>query len=136
MIRNFEEWAANLIETHLLEELRDTRVAIEAAFYLNRMLNTPHLKEPLVPALGGRPFTMRDTVLTDLKRFKDYGITPVFVFSGLDVGRRDAPFDLSEQAARVNQQAWELYHSGQAQQAVDKFGSSSGCVAAGPLDSG
>jgi len=133
MIRNFEEWSVNLTETHSLDELKDTRVAIEAAFYINRMLNTPHLKEPLLPALGGRPFTMKDTVQNDVKRFKDCGITPIFVFGGLDVGKQDAPFDHSEQAARINQQAWDLYHSGQAQQAVDKFGSSSTHTAVGAV---
>ena len=90
MIRDFEIWNNNLGEASQLDELRGQRVGIEAAHYLqHRVLNHPHVKEPLVPALGGLPFGFEPHFKNDLEKFAASGVEPFFVFSGLDIAKQD-----------------------------------------------
>ena len=125
MIRDFDNWAAPLIETSSFADLRNCVVAIEASHYLQRYLVGPPIKEPLVVALGSLPYSLKATISNELEAFREAGITPFFVFSGLDVGRKDRVFQASENATRINADAWELYNQHQAQRAVETFGSSS-----------
>ncbi|KAB2573175.1 DNA repair protein [Lasiodiplodia theobromae] len=122
MISTQDDWAANLAEHSKLEELSGCSVAIDAADHLNRLLNDPQWKEPLLPALGGLPFSMKRLVLDDLQRWKNHNITPFFVFNGLDFGKRDKSFRTSDEASRVTAEAWELYNQSEAERAVSTFG--------------
>jgi len=126
MIRDFVQWTATLGETGELEQLRNCRVGIEAAEYLNqRILNHPRAKEPLVPALGGLPLALTQHIEDDLAQFRSFDIEPVFVFSGLDITKHDDPFRQKETEASVNINAWTLYDSHEAEASVAKFGQSS-----------
>lgn len=125
MIRDFDTWAAPLVETSSFSDLRNCVVAIEASHYLQRYLVGPPIKEPLVVALGGFPYSLKATISNELETFRDHGITPFFVFSGLNAGKKDRVFQASEEATRINAEAWELYNQHQAQRAVEAFGSSS-----------
>lgn len=131
MIRDFEQWNANIGELSELQELSGCRVGIEAADYLaNRILNHPRAKEPLVPALGGLPLALQQHIEEDLDAFKAAGIEPRFVFSGLDITKQDDPFRQKQEEAAVNANAWNLYDSHQAEASVAKFGESSESAAA------
>jgi hypothetical protein len=126
MIRDFEQWNANIGELSELQELSGCRVGVEAADYLtNRILNSPRAKEPLVPALGGLPLALQQHIEDDLDAFKREGIEPWFVFSGLDITKQDEPFRQKQDEAAVNANAWNLYDSHQAEASVAKFGESS-----------
>ena len=55
------------------------------------------------------------------------GITPLFVFSGMDASQKNkAPQD-DEVAARANTHAWELYDQHKPVRAVETFGDSGAC---------
>ncbi|EKG16520.1 DNA repair protein [Macrophomina phaseolina MS6] len=122
MISTHDDWAASLAEHSKLEELAGCSVAIDAADHLNRLLNDPQWKEPLLPALGGLPFSMKRLVDDDLQRWKNHKIQPLFVFNGLDIGRREKLFRTSDEASRVTAEAWELYNQSEAERAVTTFG--------------
>lgn len=126
MIRDFEQWSANIGELSELKELAGCRVGIEAADYISsRILNHPRAKEPLVPALGGLPLALEQHIEADLHEFKKLNIEPRFVFSGLDITAHDEPFRQKQDEAAVNANAWNLYDSHQAEASVAKFGESS-----------
>ncbi|KAK7736311.1 hypothetical protein SLS62_011453 [Diatrype stigma] len=65
---------------------------------------------------------MKRLVLDDLQRWKTHNIQPLFVFNGLDVGKRDKSFRVSDEASRVTAEAWELYNQSEAERAVATFG--------------
>lgn len=130
MIRDFESWN-NLVEFSQLEELAGIRVGIEASDFLRqRILNNPSGKEPLVPALGGLPFAFNVHISNDLKKFESLGITPFFVFSGLDIAKHDSLTQQRREGAETNAAAWTLYDKHIAEKAVERFGESSTLLAA------
>ncbi|KAJ4362352.1 hypothetical protein N0V83_010445 [Neocucurbitaria cava] len=125
MIRDFAQWTATFSETSDLEQLNNCRVGIEAADYLSqRILNHARAKEPLVPALGGLPLALKQHIEEDLNTFQSVGIEPFFIFSGLDITKKDDPFRQKQDEATVNANAWNLYDSHQAEASVTKFGES------------
>ncbi|KAI9667560.1 MAG: hypothetical protein M1821_000376 [Bathelium mastoideum] len=124
MIPGFDEFATPLSEVAPISELDGAVIAIEASHYLNRLLVNPNLKEPLLAALGGLPFTMRNTVSNDMAAFRTAGITPVFIFDGIDVSKTRALFQQADEAVRANSTAWNLYNQHHAVDAVAAFGES------------
>lgn len=77
-------------------------------------------REALLGALGGFPFALRNNIEKELQTFKNLGVSCVFVFNGLDFGKKDnraAP----QSASRSFEQAWELYDQQQADRVVDAF---------------
>ncbi|KAI9713517.1 MAG: hypothetical protein M1820_000899 [Bogoriella megaspora] len=124
MIPTFDDFATPLSEVAALSELSGSVVAIEAGHYLTQLLTNPTSREPLLAALGGLPFTMRATVTEDIRLFREYDITPIFVFDGLDVRRVNGFFQQADEAIRANASAWDLYNRHQAGEAVSAFGES------------
>jgi len=124
MIHDFEGWSASRVERSPLSALGGAVVAIEASFYLERLLTSRPSKEPLLAALGGTPFALRTHIENELEVLKSENITPVFVFGGLDVGKAYDPFAASNDAVRANVKAWELYDAHQPEPAVETFGNS------------
>jgi hypothetical protein len=130
MIRQFDEWTASLAEFNNFDTITGATVGIEAADFISRLHQFPvpnidrPIKESLVPALGPIPFGLRSVVRNAITVWKAHGIIPYFVFSGLDVGKRDTSFEASEKAALINDQAWSLYYSSDATQSVNTFGRS------------
>lgn len=125
MIRDFEHWNSTLGDASSLEELKGTRVGIEAADYLHNK----HLQytEPLVNALGGVPLSLESRVEADLNEFARWQIEPYFIFSGLDLAKQEDPFQQRQRGIAVNEAAWERYNQHQPEQAVNKFRESSEC---------
>ena len=101
--------------------LKDAVVGIDAYHYLQKALAS-QLKEPLVPALGGFPFSLKTTIQQDMEEFRKAGIKPVFVFSGISPSPSEKPFSISDESVKLRTRAWELYDKGQAMDAVDAFG--------------
>ena len=124
MIHEFELWSAPRIDTNHLSDLSGAVLAIEADFYLGRLLNNSPAKEPLLSALGGLPFSFQKHIQAELDVLHKNGVKPVFVFSGLDVGKRYSPFALGDAVASLNTVAWDLYNRHEAQDAVENFGNS------------
>ncbi|KAH0547560.1 hypothetical protein FGG08_000285 [Glutinoglossum americanum] len=123
-VRSFDELATLRAQTYPLSALKDAVLGIEAAHYLNRLLNNPPSKEPLLSALGGFPFALKTYIESDLETLKRNGIVPLFVFSGMDIAKKDKPFSNLNDSALANTRAWELYDQHQAVQAVETFGNS------------
>ena len=93
MITQFAEWSAGLAEQAPLSSIANTTVGIEAAEYLTRLSdfklpagqNSGVQPEPLLPALGGLPFSLSRVINHQLDAWQRHGIKPVFVFSGLNL---------------------------------------------------
>ncbi|KAF2718908.1 hypothetical protein K431DRAFT_123914 [Polychaeton citri CBS 116435] len=122
----FKEWAASEghIKSSPLEQLKGSRVAIDAEDFLNALLSTSPTREPLLPALGGLPFALEHHVDHHLQSFQSADITPIFVFNGLDLACRDRRTISREsiKASRSLEEAWSLYTQTRAQEAVEEFG--------------
>ena len=124
MIHEFELWSAPRTDSNQLADLKDAVVAIEADFYLDRLLNRSPAKEPLLSALGGLPFSFQTHVENQINTLLSHDIKPLFIFNGLRVGKDYAPFAQGDAVASQNQVAWDLYNRHEAQEAVDNFGNS------------
>lgn len=126
MIQTLSEWSASLTQVSPFDDLRNDIVAIEAGEYLRskRLVGQPPFEEPLLAALGGIPFTLRNGVKKDIEKWKEFGITPMFIFSGLEMVRKEDPFRPLEDVSREIERAWKLYSQNNAQDAVKTFGSS------------
>jgi hypothetical protein len=138
MLRDFDEWSAHLAEIASMSQLEGATVGIEAAEYLNRIakLSVPEIDraivEQLLPALGGLPFGLKYVIQKTLIAWREHNITPIFVFSGLDVGKRDSTFATAEAGAQTNALAWAHYDNNQGELAVKTF-AESGLVTAQDL---
>lgn len=120
----FKEWALKEIAyyTDELSNLEGDLFGIDAEEYLVNFITQN--REPLVPALGGLPLSLRQRVDDDLQRFKDAGIRVMFVFNGLDLPCRDRSsiFKASARAAETLESAWRTYDAGRGDEAVNTFG--------------
>lgn len=123
MIHDFEVWAAPRREINPFSDLAGAVLAIEADFYLDRLLSTTS-KEPLLAALGGIPFGLTEQIKSELRALQDANITPIFVFKGLETGRRSVQYKEANDVALANAEAWDLYSQHQAERAVETFGNS------------
>ncbi|KAK9471322.1 temperature dependent protein affecting M2 dsRNA replication-domain-containing protein [Dipodascopsis tothii] len=110
-----------MVKTLPLAALKDITLGIDAEYMFAQILSAPGTKEPLLPAIGGLPFSFRTTVEAYLAAFKAAGITPVFVFQGVDIGQDERVFDKSDANARKRASAWEAYDKARGEQAVNIF---------------
>lgn len=104
--------------------MKDTVIGIEAAYYLDRLLNTPPSKEPLLSALGGFPFALKTHIENELETMQSLGIKPLFVFSGMDYVAKEKPSRELSDSVRLNSEAWSLYNQQSPVEAVETFGNS------------
>lgn len=141
----------HLLQTLPLNTLTDTRLGIDAAFYLSQVLDPPPeqgssagAKEPLLAATGGVPLSLAARVENDLRVLEKLRIKPVFVFPGLlpkKTLRTQGPINGHNPAStgigsansgeyaeeiRERREAWELYERGQIEQAEALFEGRSG----------
>ncbi|EIT82188.1 XPG I-region protein [Aspergillus flavus] len=120
-IRPLDEWAAARTQSLPLSALKGAVVGIDASHYIKQHLLHPSTREPLLVALGGFPFALRNNIERELQTFKDSGVTCVFVFDGLDFGTKNQRPHVSPESVRAFEQAWDLYDQQQADQVVDAF---------------
>jgi hypothetical protein len=128
MIRDFEEWTTQLAERVRIDTLNGAVIGIEASDYLDRLdrfhvpvVHPLVIKEPLTPALGGTPFGLKPIFRATINAWRNAGITPLFVFSGLDVGKNDSVLADALRNTQLHSEAWALYDKNDANRAVDTF---------------
>lgn len=126
MIQDFKQWAEPHVETNSFADLSGTVLGIEASFYISYLLDTTRkIHEGLLCAVGGigNGFAHHFNIHLDI--LQHYDITPIFIFNGLETGKRYEPFKESRETARAVSEGWETYHkTDTAQEAVTSFGKS------------
>ncbi|PGH19435.1 hypothetical protein AJ80_03936 [Polytolypa hystricis UAMH7299] len=122
-IRSFDDWASTRGQTLHLSALKGSVIGIDATHYLDQHLNHHVTKEPLLIALGGFPFALKANIEKEIQALKALGISCVFIFNGLDFGKRELDFSRQSQNLRALEQAWDFYDQQQAEQVVDAFSS-------------
>lgn len=124
MIAGFNDWVATTQIGHVLplEQLQNHRLGIEAEDYINTLISNPPTREPLLPALGGLPFSLEETIKNHISILKRHGIEPYFVFSGLNFNAQDDKLQAMLKAAKSIANAWDLYGASQPGPAVNEFG--------------
>lgn len=120
-VRPLDEWAAARNLSLPLASLKGAVVGIDASHYLSLHLRNPSTREPLLVALGGFPFALKNNIERELQTFKDLGVRCLFVFNGLDFGNREERPNVHTESLRAFEQAWEFYDQQQADQVVDAF---------------
>lgn len=121
LVRGLDEWVNARSQTLALSALKGAVVGVHASHYLDQHLNHHVTKEPLLVALGGFPFALRANIERELNALKELGVSPLFVFDGLQVGRPAPDSPSHAQSTRAVEQAWGLYDQQQADQVVDAF---------------
>lgn len=124
MIAGFNEWAASaqLGSVHPLKALYNHRLGIDAEDYIKSLLGNPPTREPLLPALGGLPFSLKDTLEKHIRILESNDIEPVFVFNGLSYDGQEQNMLAMVAAQKTISNAWRLYSESQPDQAVNEFG--------------
>ncbi|KAF7590900.1 hypothetical protein BBP40_002262 [Aspergillus hancockii] len=120
-IRPLDEWVSTRTQSLPLSALKGAVIGIDASHYINQHLLHPSTREPLLVALGGYPFALRNNIERELQLFKSLGVNCVFVFNGLDFGTKNQRPHISPESVRAFEQAWDLYDQQQADQVVDAF---------------
>ncbi|KAJ5932368.1 hypothetical protein N7516_006857 [Penicillium verrucosum] len=120
-IRPLDEWVIGRTQSLPLSALKGAVVGIDASHYINQHLVNQSTREALLGALGGFPFALRTNIEKELQTFKNLGVATIFVFNGLDFGKKE--HRTQPAASRSFEQAWDLYDQQQADQVVDAFSS-------------
>lgn len=120
-VQTLEEWFGPQIPSLPLSCLKDAVIGIDASYYLDLHLNK-HSQEQLLNALGGLPFVLKSSVERELSVFTSHGITPIFVFNGLDFGgiKRGSAGQPAE-TSLAYEKAWEAYDSGNVAEVLNCF---------------
>lgn len=121
----FREWAKQegLVQTVPIEQFNDAVIGYDAEDFVNILLSTEG-REPLLPALGGLPFTLKTHIDRELENIKKYTKkTPLFMFNGVDLALHDRKTisKESEKAVRILDEAWRVYDNGDGDAAVRAF---------------
>ena len=124
MVSGFNEWAASAQLGHInsFDELNDRRLGIEAEDYIANILTNSPTKEPLLPALGGLPFALEETVTNNISVLRKHGCQPYFVFSGVNPDGQEEKLQSALKATKTIANAWELYGASEPERAVAEFG--------------
>ena len=72
-------------------------------------------------ALGGFPLALEQIIARELADLKTAGITPYFIFNGLEHGTKDDAFTASIGSALRNQTAFKTYEDDEAKAAIAMF---------------
>lgn len=111
------------LQTLPLSVLAETRLGIDASYYLQLLTDNPPSREPLLAATGGLPLALTQRIESDLRALEKLHIKPVFVFPGLIPNKRWKPHNNYEQneACRDRSNAWSKYEAGQEEAATKLF---------------
>jgi hypothetical protein len=106
-----------------LSVLADSRLGIDASYYLQLLTDNPPSREPLLAATGGLPLALTQRIESDLRALEKLRIKPVFVFPGLTPNKRGKQLHHLEHndACRDRRDAWAKYESGQEEAATKLF---------------
>jgi hypothetical protein len=100
-----------------LDELKYTRIGIDGQHWLRKLLQT-QINEPLYLGMGGLPLSLKKAIEKDVLRFKEWEITPFFVFHGLHLIKKEKPFAVEDMRPEKRQAAWVAYESGKVHEAA------------------
>lgn len=118
------------LQTLPLNVLADSRLGIDAHFYLKQLTDNPPSREPLVAATGGLPLALTQRIEADLRTLEKLRIKPVFVFPGLLPAKRWKQQQQHhiewEEACKARREAWAKYEGGQEEAASKLFEGRSG----------
>jgi hypothetical protein len=117
------------LQTLSLSALSDSRLGIDASYYLQLLTDTPPSREPLLAATGGLPLALTQRIEFDLRTLEKLRIKPVFVFPGLTPNRRWKQHNHHlehNEACRDRRDAWAKYEAGQEDAATKLFEGRSG----------
>lgn len=111
------------IQTLPLSVISDSRLGIDASYYLQQLTDTPPSREPLLAATGGLPLALTQRIESDLRALEKLRIKPVFVFPGLLPNKRWKHPHHAEhiEACRDRRDAWAKYEQGQEDAATKLF---------------
>ncbi|KAJ7483411.1 XPG I-region protein [Mycena latifolia] len=111
------------LQTFQLSVLSDSRLGIDASYYLQQLTDNPPSREPLLAATGGLPLALTQRIEADLRTLEKLRIKPVFVFPGLTPNRRWKAHATQEhtEACRDRRDAWAKYEAGQEEAATKLF---------------
>ncbi|KAG8974004.1 hypothetical protein FRC05_007920 [Tulasnella sp. 425] len=110
------------LQTLPLSALSETRLGIDATHYLRTLLEHPSTREPLLSATGGLPLALTSRIESDLRTLEKLHIKPVFVFSGLNVNKRQKTVNtIHVDACRDRKAAWDQYEGGMTSEATKLF---------------
>lgn len=121
-VEAFEQWAlaSHIAKQFDLKFLKDRTIGIDAAHFLRTLP-----QEALLSALGGAPLALDTTVSSAVTVLHNAGLNLHFVFSGLESGVEDDLGAKAAYAARLNNEAFNLYEGKQLAQAYKSFDFSS-----------
>ena len=110
-------------QTLPLSIISESRLGIDASYYLQNLLDGPATREPLLAATGGLPLALIQRIESDLRSLERLHIKPVFVFPGLIPNKRWKTQNYTEinEACRDRRDAWAKYEEGQEEAATKLF---------------
>ncbi|KAG6853230.1 hypothetical protein C0991_005857 [Blastosporella zonata] len=111
------------LQTLPLSVLSDSRLGIDASYYLQLLIDKPPSREPLLAATGGLPLALTQRIESDLRALEKLRIKPVFVFPGLIPNKRWKQNNYQEHtdACRDRNAAWAKYENGEEDAASKLF---------------
>lgn len=116
-------------QSFALSVLSDSRLGIDASYYLKILTDNPPSREPLLAATGGLPLALTTRIESDLRTLEKLRIKPVFVFPGLLPSKRWKQYQHHVEhndACRDRRDAWAKYEAGQEESAIKLFEGRSG----------
>ncbi|KAF8554309.1 PIN domain-like protein [Imleria badia] len=130
-IKHLENYLAERkhLQTFSLSVLSDSRLGIDASYYLQQLTDNPPSREPLLAATGGVPLALTQRIEADLRALEKLHIKPVFVFPGLLPAKRWKQYQNHaeyNEACRDRREAWAKYEAGQEDAAIKLFEGRSG----------
>jgi len=109
-------------------------IGVEATAYLQTIMEEN--PEPLLAALGGFPLVLRENIETELNKWKENNMRPVFIFEGQPiVGQDEMTLRNAKTSLEITQSAWHLYGENKPTDAVTAFGASGILDSIRPLSS-
>ncbi|KAJ2580904.1 hypothetical protein GGH95_002343, partial [Coemansia sp. RSA 1836] len=117
-IRGFEVYVRELRLTQetRISALADTRLGIEGHNWVWQLLH--NTRDGDAVAMGGLPGTLEADIVREVEFLRRNNITPIVVFNGLAVARKDGrAFSKDDARAANRHRAWELYRQGHTEQA-------------------
>src|SRR4051794_36022141 len=111
------------VQSLSMSTLSDNRLGIDAAFYLQTILDGQNTREPLLAATGGLPLALTNRIESDLRALEKLRIKPVFVFPGLPQNKRWKAQGGAEyaDAVRDRRDAWHRYENAREEEAQRLF---------------
>jgi hypothetical protein len=108
--------------SHLVSEIEDCAIAVDATYYIRLHLDAQPYNEPLLPALAGLT-GIQSRIETELDQWEAHRVTPFFIFDGQPItGQDEIAVKRGRQANEKTDYAWDLYFNSRANEAVAAFG--------------